>query len=209
MNVLLFVAIVTVLCLGIKIACKAKEPIYVTYTQAGCNLTSYILMNIEADVISEINFEDRIKGGTLDEIEKRARELSKEETTQARYEELFGYVPTKSEIYFLKRVVMAECGNTEPEYGIVAVILCIANRVRSDRFPNTINGVLMQRNQFETVSTRRYLRWPVNERVESAWGRVIDRRYDSSYRFILFFTAGKYNAYCIPMYRIGNHYFGR
>lgn len=120
---------------------------------------------------------------------------------------LFGYAPSSDAIMLMKRVCMAEGGNTEPIEGLVRIFEVVANRCRSDRFPNTVCEVLQQKNQFETVATGRIWRHEVNERVEQAWKIFIDRGYcvDSE---VLYFTAGGYNECCTPRYKLGNHYFG-
>lgn len=147
----------------------------------------------------------------LGAIEKRRQELAQQETAQKHMEEvyisLFGYIPSDTEIEILLRVTMAECGNTEPLDGVERVIEVIANRCRDKRFPSTITEVAYQRNQFETVSTGRIWRYTVNERVKAAWDNVLSRGYCVD-QAVAFFTAGGYNAYCRPAYKIGNHYFG-
>lgn len=54
------------------------------------------------------------------------------------------------EMDMLIRAISAESStNAQERAGVAAVIL---NRVRSDKFPNTIEGVLFQRNQFQGVT---------------------------------------------------------
>lgn len=187
---------------------------FATYQQCDCNMTVYILKTAEASLIAMDEFDKKTKGGVFDEMEEKAKELEEEEkarkeaeTLGAKLKAIFGYVPTEWELTLFLQFVQAECGNTEPEIGIERVAEVIANRVRSSRFPNTISEVLFQRGQFETYSNGSY-RCAPNERVRAAWERILSRGYCED-RGVLFFTAGKYNAYCIPMYRIGNHYFGR
>lgn len=119
--------------------------------------------------------------------------------------EYFGYVPSDDEITLWQRVVMAECGYTEPDTGIAAVADVVANRVLSGRFPNDITGVVYQRGQFQTVSNGAIWRYEVTDRVAEICSDQISegRTYD-----YLFFTAGGYNPYCTPGGVIGNHYFG-
>jgi len=140
--------------------------------------------------------------------EKRRKKLEKEQKAlEEKYKAIFGYVPSEDEARLLLAVTMAECGNTEPDVGIERVIEVIANRCRDGRFPSTITEVCYQRNQFETVSTGAIYRYKVNERVERAYQAVLERGYCSD-KQVCFFTAGGYNPYCRPAYRIGNHYFG-
>ena len=56
-----------------------------------------------------------------------------------------------ADLDLLYRIVEAESGN-EPYLGQVAVANVILNRVRDDRFPNTIRGVIYQKHQFSGTS---------------------------------------------------------
>ena len=55
------------------------------------------------------------------------------------------------ELDLLERLVEAEAG-AEPLEGRIAVAQVVLNRVASSKFPNTIEGVIYQRNQFEPVA---------------------------------------------------------
>ena len=56
----------------------------------------------------------------------------------------------ESELYWLARIISAE-SRGEPLRGQIAVGNVILNRVRSKDFPNTIYGVIFQKNQFSPV----------------------------------------------------------
>jgi N-acetylmuramoyl-L-alanine amidase len=58
---------------------------------------------------------------------------------------------TSSDHRLLSKLVYAEARG-EPYKGQVAVAAVVLNRVRSSRFPNTISGVIYQKNQFSCVS---------------------------------------------------------
>ena len=55
----------------------------------------------------------------------------------------------KDKLFWLSRVIYAESGNQSLK-GKMAVGNVIMNRVKSRKFPNTIKGVLAQKNQFST-----------------------------------------------------------
>lgn len=145
------------------------------------------------------------------EKEKIRQRLEEEKKAKEAYEQrliaIFGYLPTKDAIYRGKCVCMSEGGNTESVIGLERIFEVLANRCRSSRFPNTIDEVIYQRGQFETVSTGRMWKYEVNEKVEEAWENLISRGYCKDDK-VLFFTAGGYNEYCVPGYKLGNHYFG-
>ena len=129
-----------------------------------------------------------------------------EESAQQKLIAYFGYIPTADEIDLFYRTVQAECGNTEPDEGIGAVADVIANRCRSEYFPDTIDAVITQKNQFETWSNGAVDAAEPNERVLEICDEHISS--GAEYTEIYFFTAGGYNEYCEPLFVIGHHYFG-
>jgi N-acetylmuramoyl-L-alanine amidase len=83
----------------------------------------------------------------------------------------------------------------------------ILNRVDSPRFPNSIEEVITQKGQFEAYETGKVdLIWSPSEETYEAVKMELENRTDTQ---ILFFTYGRYNPHCIPMYQHGDHYFGR
>jgi N-acetylmuramoyl-L-alanine amidase len=121
----------------------------------------------------------------------------KEETTKYSRKEMVAQL--------IARVVYAESW-IEGEYGWRLVADVILNRMESDRFPNDIWAVIAQKNQFETWSNGRISRAPVKDEIVDIVLEEMGHRTDST---ILFFTAGGYNEYCVPMYQYKHHYFGR
>ena len=139
-----------------------------------------------------------------EETMDRRRVKEAEERCLAAY---FGYIPSDDEMDLFYRTVQAECGNTEPEDGIGAVADVIANRCRSDIFPDTLTEVITQKNQFATWDNG-----AIAEAVPQPWVYEICDDHISEgavYEDIYYFTAGGYNRYCEPAFVIGNHYFGR
>lgn len=67
----------------------------------------------------------------------------------------------------LSRVIDAEAGSMSME-GKVSVGNVVMNRVASSEFPNTVYGVLYQRNQFTVVNTARFQRTPSADSVAAA-----------------------------------------
>ena len=181
----------------------AEGRLWTIYDARG-SVTAMILHNAEIGAEKLIERE-------RNEAEKERQRLAKKKKTKEAYEQrliaIFGYLPTTDAIYRGKCVCMAEGGNTETVLGLERIFEVLANRCRSSRFPNTIDGVIYQRGQFETVSTGRMWKYEVNEEVEKAWNNLIERGYCNDNK-VLFFTAGGYNPYCVPAYKLGNHYFG-
>lgn len=181
----------------------AEERLWTIYDARG-SVTAMLIHNAEIGA-------ERLIEREQNEKKKERQRLEKAQAAKKAYEQrliqVFGYCPTTGAIERAKRVCMAEGGNTESVEGSERIFEVIANRVRSDRFPNTIDGVIFQRYQFETVTTGRIWQYEINDKVEQAWDNLIDRGYCNDNK-VLFFTAGGYNPYCIPAYKLGNHYFG-
>lgn len=68
--------------------------------------------------------------------------------------EFLGNELNDNEINILLRATAAEASRNAQERAAVAAV--ILNRVRSNRFPNSLRGVLTQRNQFQAVTGTRY-----------------------------------------------------
>ena len=100
--------------------------------------------------------------------------------------------------------VEAEAGNQDL-YGKRLVADVILNRVDSDRFPDTIEGVVSQKYHFTTFWDGTMARIVPSDETFEAVQMELEQRTDSQ---ILFFTSGDYNTYCVPAYKYGDHYFG-
>ena len=83
------------------------------------------------------------------------------------------------ESYLLARIAMAEAEgcNTQTK---TLIIMCVLNRVCSDEFPNTIEGVIFQENQFSPVDNGRWDRVEPNEDCYEAVKVVMEAKYDYS-----------------------------
>ena len=103
----------------------------------------------------------------------------------------------------LAKCVQAEAGN-QGLLGKRLVVDVILNRVDSDRFPNTIEGVISQRGQFAVYPGMMSKASPDDETYQAICMELSNRT-DAD---ILFFSAHKYNSCCTPAYQHGDHYFG-
>lgn len=106
---------------------------------------------------------------------------------------------------YLARCVEAEAGNQ----GIIGKrLVCdvILNRVDNKNFPDTIEGVINQKNQFSVVSNGMIYKVNVSKETLEACIMELDERIDSN---ILYFTAGDYGKYGTPAYNHKDHYFSK
>lgn len=58
---------------------------------------------------------------------------------------------SEADVYLLARTIYAE-GRGEPYSGQVAIGAVVMNRIKSDQFPNTVAGVVYQKNAFTAVN---------------------------------------------------------
>lgn len=71
------------------------------------------------------------------------------------------------DLTWLSHIIYAESGN-QPLSGKIAVGNVVLNRVKDSRFPNTVKGVVFQRNQFTPAATGAIYRTPNAESVLAA-----------------------------------------
>ena len=83
------------------------------------------------------------------------------------------------ESYLLARIAMAEAEgcNTQTK---TLIIMCVLNRVWSDEFPDTIEEVIFQENQFSPIDNGRWERVEPNEDCYEAVKVVMEAKYDYS-----------------------------
>lgn len=83
------------------------------------------------------------------------------------------------ESYLLARIAMAEAEgcNTQTK---TLIIMCVLNRVWSDEFPDTIEEVIFQENQFSPIDNGRWDRVEPNEDCWEAVKIVMEAKYDYS-----------------------------
>ena len=87
------------------------------------------------------------------------------------------YDITEEELDILQRIVEAEAGG-EDEEGKLLVANVVLNRVNSDKFPDTVKEVVLQRServtQFSTVASGRIWRVEVSDETISAVERALN-----------------------------------
>ena len=83
------------------------------------------------------------------------------------------------ESYLLARIAMAEAEgcNTQTK---TLIIMCVLNRVWSDEFPDTIEEVIFQENQFSPIDDGRWDKVEPNEDCYEAVKIVMEAKYDYS-----------------------------
>ena len=110
---------------------------------------------------------------------------------------------TDEEIDLVALVTMAEAEG-EPEEGKRLVIDVILNRLDSDRFSDTIKGVIYAKNAFECMWNGRVDRCYVKEDIRQL---VIDELNSRTNYDVLYFRTNRYHGFGTPVVSVGNHYF--
>ena len=112
------------------------------------------------------------------------------------------------DLELLAALVHAEAGNQDM-VGKRLVADVVLNRVASDKFPNTISGVIYDPGQFSPVRngslTRALNGGTTAEDREAARLALVEGRIDTT---ILYFCAGGY-GYGTPAYKHGAHFFSK
>lgn len=107
------------------------------------------------------------------------------------------------DIELIALVTMAEAEG-ECEEGKKLVIDTILNRVDSKHFPDTVYDVIYQPNQFSPMWNGRVERCEVREDICQLVREELESRTNND---VMFFTAGQYSKYGVPMFQVENHYF--
>lgn len=139
-----------------------------------------------------------------DEAETDEAETNEEKKAESEYINHIGYdsLPEEtsddenevvnlsdSEYNVLLRIVQAEAGGCDEE-GKVLVANVILNRMESDEFPDTVSGVVYQRNQFSPVSNGSINTCKVSEETIEAVERALNGE-DNSEGALYFMNRGR------------------
>ena len=115
---------------------------------------------------------------------------------------VFGAELNATETDMIARTVEAEAGNQDLK-GTRLVACVILNRMESEEFPDTVNGVLSQPGQFSTYTVLDETETTHLDRL--AVSMELKERSDED---ILFFRASRYGC-GEPAFQHGDHYFSK
>lgn len=109
---------------------------------------------------------------------------------------------TEEEIEMLAHLVMAEAGNQDL-LGKQLVVDVVFNRIRDNRFDNTVKEVIYAPGQFTCCGY--FMRKKPTEECYEAVYTEIEQRQD---REVLYFRTGRYGS-TKALYKHGDHYFSK
>ena len=110
---------------------------------------------------------------------------------------------SEEDIDLIALVTMAEAEG-ETERGKRLVISTILNRMDSEYFPDTADGVIYQTNAFSSMWNGRVDRCYVTDDTRQL---VLDELQNRTDDEVMYFRAGQYSDYGTPMFAEGDHYF--
>lgn len=111
--------------------------------------------------------------------------------------------------YLLAKIAMAEA-ESEDVQGKALVILVVLNRVRSDKFPNSISEVIFQESQFSPIGNGRFDRVEPDNECYEALELIRLNQWDESQGALYFESEGKsswHGKNLQFLFQYGNHYF--
>ena len=112
-------------------------------------------------------------------------------------DEIEKYEYTEDEIYEIASLMCVEA-RTQSDLGKKLVVDVVLNRVDSDEFPNTLEKVLTQKNQFKEVRGT-----PTEEEINLVLEEINERTNSD----VLFFKTKNYHSFAVPVIQEGKHYF--
>lgn len=121
--------------------------------------------------------------GTQQVIQQNIEEVVDESATSQLYETNFHDIMScdwdADDSYLLAKIAMAEAEGEDIE-GKAYVIMVILNRMLSDEFPDTIEDVIFQDNQFSPVSNSRFYNIEPNDDCWDALDMIQVDKWDKS-----------------------------
>lgn len=140
-----------------------------------------------------------------------ATEIIPTETPATRELEIESEYFDTEDAYLLAKIAMAEAEGEDTE-GKALVMLVVLNRVRNDRFPDSIEEVIFQKGQFSPVGNGRYESVEPNNDCYKALKLIKDKNWDESRGAVYFESKSdsKWHSENLTfLFRHGKHYFYR
>ena len=134
-----------------------------------------IINNAEAELVNESQSIETIKPHALTLVTYKQKQEAKTCYPEFKYNKDW----SENESYLLAKIAMAEAEGCSTQTKTL-VIMCVLNRVESDKFPSTIEEVIFQKNQFSPIDNGRWDRVEPNEDCYEAVKVVMEAKYDYS-----------------------------
>lgn len=166
-------------------------------------MAAFFMSKISVHAAEEETIEDIIEQQFLEQYQQQWQEQYEEqlaeqiEAASEQVTEVVSRTVSDYERRLMAQVVYAEAGNQDLT-GKRLVAACILNRVDSGLWPNTIEEVIFQPNQFTT--------WyrGISDECYEAVDLELQERSDTK---VIFFCSNGYSYYGRPAYKWGGHWF--
>lgn len=112
---------------------------------------------------------------------------------------------SSNDISLIAKLICAEAEN-QPFDGKKLVASVVLNRLDSDIFPDTIEQIIFQNDQFSVIKNGA---WDKAIPIEEDYEVVLQELKHRSNKEILYFTAGNYGKYGEPVFQKGEHFFSK
>lgn len=112
---------------------------------------------------------------------------------------------SSNDISLIAKLISAEAENQSFD-GKKLVASVVLNRLDSDIFPDTIEQIIFQNDQFSVIKNGA---WDKAIPLEEDYEVVLQELKHRSNKEILYFTAGNYGKYGEPVFQKGEHYFSK
>lgn len=106
---------------------------------------------------------------------------------------------------YMAQCMMAEAGD-QGEHGMRLVCDVILNRTKTKGFPDSVVGVINQKNAFEVVSNDTIHDMKPTKQVYKIIEQELYMRYNCE---ILYFRMNKYHSFGTPCFKYKDHYFSK
>lgn len=156
--------------------------------------------------------ESSIEEYRKEQEEKAVEAFEKEDHTLTIQQTLFADVSEEEleeELFYDQLEEVAVCATAEAQNqgykGMYLVACVIFNRVKHPDYPDTIHGVIAQKNQFASYSDGGMEKWnvPSEECYKAVWDAYTDNRYPD----LVYFCEGSYSKHGTPAFKYKDHYF--
>jgi N-acetylmuramoyl-L-alanine amidase len=112
---------------------------------------------------------------------------------------------TEDEIVLIARVTYAEAGICS-DYCQRLIIDAILNQVDNSNFPNTVNGVIYKKGNFDVIANGSAYKYPLSENTL----RLVREEAQSRTNYeVLYFRNNHYHSFGTPVTHVDNVYFSK
>lgn len=161
------------------------------------------IIPLQSIMLSNCSYLEKLANDILNEPVKN-EPTTEAEPVKETEEEYQSYI-SEDEIDLIARVVMAEA-EEQCEEGKRLVVDTILNRIDSEYFPNSVDGVIYQPEQYACMWNGRIDICPVRDDIRELVIEEAKSRYNEE---VIYFRTKHFFDFGTPMFQVGDHYFSK